>query len=140
MADDRNRRISLLSLQADAADTWRESASGQDRVLSFGEAANATIRLVCIRPGVIRADLSGLYTGEGREPRNVVAESGRIRASYRLAYNDGFTAEIPARAPVMQAFERSARVRFRAAGVELTGDGTPSESPTVAGFLARCRT
>ena len=132
--------ILMLSLQSGAGDTWRESAAEQGTVLSFGEAANATIRLTCIRPGVIRADLSGLYTGEGREPRSVVAESGRIRASYRLAYNDGFTVEIPARAAVMQAFGRNARVRFRAAGVELTGDGTPAESPTVAGFLARCRT
>lgn len=131
--------VLMLSLQADAADTWRESASGQNRVLSFGEAANATIQLTCIRPGVIRADLSGLYTGEGREPRSVVAESGRIRASYRLAYNDGFSAEIPAMSPLMQAFKRNARLHFRAADVELTGDGSPSESATVSGFLARCR-
>lgn len=132
--------VLMLSFQADAADTWRESASGEGAVLSFGEAANATIRLTCIRPGVIRADLSGLYTGEGREPRRVVAESGRARASYRLTYDDGFSAEIPAMAAVMQAFGRSARLRFRAAGAELTGDGLPSETSTVAGFLARCRT
>lgn len=129
----------MLSLQADAAETWRESASPQGTVISFGEAANATIQLTCIRPGVIRADLSGLYTGEGREPRRVMAESGRVRASYRLANDGGFSAEIPASAPVMQAFGRSARLRFSAANAELSGDGTPAEIPAVSGFLARCR-
>ena len=132
----------MLSLQADAeaAESWRESNSGHRAVLSFGEAANALIRLSCARPGVIRADLSGLYTGEGPEPRRVVVESGRVRGSYPLFFNDAFSAEMPVTAPVMRAFGRSARLRFAAANVELTGDATQSsESRTVSAFLARCR-
>jgi hypothetical protein len=131
---------SLLVAQADPApDSWREGTTERGAVLSFGEAANAEIVLSCARPGVIRADLSGLYTGEGREPTSITVISGRARATFRLAYDGGFSAEIPATAPVMRAFGQSARVTFRASSGELTGDGAPAQASIVAAFLQRCR-
>lgn len=127
-----------MSFQADAAEqSWRVSASPQGQVLSDGVPENATIRIVCVSRGQLRAHLSGLYTGEGPEPRSVVVQSGRARTSLRLAYGEeGFSADIPANAPVMQAFERSGQVAFRAAGGELAQSGGVQ---TVAGFLRSCR-
>lgn len=115
---------------------WEESGSPLGAVLSNGQAANATIVLTCIGRGMLRADLSGIYTGDGAQPRNVVAASGRTRATYRLVNNEGFSASIPATAPVMRAFGQSGRLAFRAASGELEGEGQAS---VVAGFLRRCR-
>ncbi|HST35742.1 MAG TPA: hypothetical protein VLK25_03830, partial [Allosphingosinicella sp.] len=105
-----------------------------------GAAANAVISLRCVRPGILRADLGGLYTGEGPEPRRVRAASGRVSASYPLTFGDaGFTAEIPVSARVMQAFGQSGRLRFTAAGAELAGDAPgPSDVQVVAAYLRRC--
>lgn len=130
----------MLSLQAASAAGWQESPSERGPVLSFGAPANAVISLRCVRPGILRAELGGLYTGEGREPRRVRAASGRVSASFPLVYGDtGFTAEIPASAPIMRAFERSGSLRFTAAGAELVGEaGQPAEIQIVAAYLGRC--
>lgn len=133
--------ILSLSAQAPAGSTgWQESPSDRGPVLSYGAAANAPISLRCVRPGILRADLGGLYTGEGPEPRRVRAASGRVSASYLLSFgHSGFTAEVPAGDRVMQAFRRSGRLRFTAAGAELAGEATgPAEIQLVAAYLRRC--
>ena len=119
---------------------WQESPSDRGPVLSFGPLANAPLSMRCVRPSIIRVDLGGLHTGEGREPRRVRAQSGRTSASYPLVFGDnGFTAEIPVSARVMQAFGQSGRLRITAAGAELTGEAAgPSEVQVVAAYLQRC--
>jgi len=136
--------LSVLAQAEIAPEIWRETATETGGVLSLGELDNAMIQIRCLRPGVLRADLAGLYTGEGPQPHRVAVRSARIRASYPLlegADAQGrFSAEIPAAAPVMASFQRNGRLNFRALNVFLEGDAaTSSEIPVIAGFLARCR-
>lgn len=136
--------LSFLAQAEIAPESWRETATETGDVLSLGELDNAMIQIRCLRPGVLRADLAGLYTGEGHQPHRVAVESARTRASYPLlegADGEGrFSAEIPATAPVMASFQRNGRLNFRALNVLLEGDAaSPSEIPVIAGFLARCR-
>lgn len=126
-----------------ASDTWRESASGLGPMLSLGEPDNAMIRIRCVRRGVLRTYLGGLYTGDGPEPRHVSVSSGRARSAYRLRYGvdpeGGFSADIPIRSAPMISFARSGRLSFAAAGSELDGDATsPEEFRAVSAFLRRC--
>ena len=112
----RHRRF--LALRADRGrprQLWRESESPTGAVLSIGDPDSAMIQFRCVRPGTLRMDLAALYTGEGPQPRRVVVESGRVRASYRLT--DGaddqarFGADLPAAAPVIDASRGRSSVR-----------------------------
>lgn len=136
--------LSLLGQAVPAAESWRETATEAGEVLSLGEPDNAMIQIRCLRPGLLRADLAGLYTGEGPQPHRVAVESGRTRASYPLLEGADaearFSAEIPAAAPVVASFQRNGRLNFRALNVHLEGEAaSPSEIAVIAGFLARCR-
>jgi hypothetical protein len=136
--------LSFVAQAEIAPESWRETATATGDVLSLGELDNAMIQIRCLRPGVLRADLAGLYTGEGPQPHRVTVQSARTRASYRLlesADDAGrFSAEIPATAPVMASFQRTGRLNFQARNVHLEGDAaSPAEILVIAGFLARCR-
>lgn len=135
----------LLLVQTEATpETWRETLSESGPLLSYGEAAEASIRFRCVRPGMLRADLASIHTGEGPQPRTAIVESARTRASYRLsdgADDDGrFSVEIPQAAPVMAAFRRNGALRLRAGRWHMTVRATSSlEMQVIAGFLTRCR-
>jgi hypothetical protein len=137
--------LSLLAqaVSQPASETWRESASGLGPVLSLGEPDNAMIRIRCVRRGVLRAYLGGLYTGDGPQPRAVSVSSGRARSVYRLRFGvdpEGeFSADIPIQSAPMISFGRSGRLSFAAAGAELDGDAAkPEEIRVVSAFLRRC--
>jgi len=136
--------LSLLAQAEAAPETWREVASEAGAVLSLGEPDNAMIQIRCVRRGVVRADLAGLYTGEGPQPHRVTVSSARARASYRLSFGADdqgrFSAEIPATAPVMASFQRTGELNFRARNVHLESNAASApEIAVIAGFLARCR-
>ena len=127
-----------------ASETWRESVTRHGTILSVGEPANATIQIRCVRPGVVRAYLAGLYTGEGPEPRRVIISSGRARSAYRLQFGldaeGGFSTDVPVRSAPLVAFGRNGALTFAAAGAELDGNATtPAEIQTISRFLRRCR-
>jgi len=134
----------LLLARAEAEpETWRESLAEGGSFLSHGAAADAAVRFRCVRPGLLRADLASIYTGEGPQPHNVTFESARTRASYRLSAgaddNGRFSAEIPAIAPVMAAFRRNGALNLRAGRWHMIVRAASSaEIRVVAGFLARC--
>jgi hypothetical protein len=135
----------LLLVQTEAApETWRQTSAESGPLLSYGEAAEASIRFRCVRPGMLRADLASIYIGEGPQPRTATIESARTRASYRLS--DGadeqgrFSVEIPQAAPVMAAFQRNGALSLRAGRWHMTVRATSTlEIQAIAGFLAQCR-
>jgi hypothetical protein len=126
------------------SETWRARASERGTILSFGEPDNAAIQIHCLRPGILRIYLAGLYTGDGPEPRRVAVRSSRVRGSYRFVYgadaDGGFSTDIPAGAPVMVAFERNGNLSFEAANAEVGGNATtPAEIRAISAFIRRCR-
>jgi hypothetical protein len=137
--------VLLLLVQTEATpESWRETSTESGPLLSYGEAAEASIRFRCVRPGMLRADLASIYTGEGPQPRTVTIQAARTRASYRLsdgADDEGrFSVEIPQSAPVMAAFRRSGALSLRAGRWHMTVRATSTlEIQAIAGFLRRCR-
>lgn len=137
--------VALLLVQADTAEyAWRVTDTDHGPVLSEGDPQSAMIQMRCIRPGVVRTYLAGLYTGDGPEPRRVTVSSVRARAGYRLRYRadsaGGFSADIPVGSGPIMSFARNGRLTVAAAGSELSGDVTTAEElQIVAGFLLRCR-
>lgn len=126
-----------------ASEKWRQSSSSLGTILSSGDPDNALVQFRCVRRGVVRTYLAGLYTGDGPEPRRVTVTSGRARSVFRLQYGvdalGGFSADIPIQSRVMVSFQRNGALTFTAAGAEIGGDpASPVGIEVIAAFLRRC--
>jgi hypothetical protein len=138
--------VLLLLAQAEtppASEAWRESASDGGTVLSSGDPDHALVQFRCVRRGVVRAYLGGLYTGDGPEPHRVTVRSGRARSVYRLQSGvdnqGGFSADIPIQSSTLVSFERSGELSFVAAGAEVGSErATRAEIEAISAFLRRC--